>query len=392
MKRGKKAVKLTATDLVDEKYVGKEPDWRGKTFKDDELERAITRGLNYYAHFYSGPEFKKEIAEWLNTNSKLTRDQIQAYKNSTDGKTIVTMGGLVRMHNRGAPLRAKHIEYIVNKVKSIISETYSLFDAVSPISQTAPSIKVDKKATVSLVDGIQARMLAQARDLAGDIDGDLDEAVVNGTGKLDVYKYLVEKQISRPVASKIRAFYEGDYAEIKASKQANADEQLAEAYAFLKGPKLKRVLAWFEKTFSDIDNYVKLKALDKKPRKRKAVSADKQISRLKFCKEYKELSLVSVSPTEIVGAEQLWIFNVKTRKLGRYVADSGHTLMVKGTTIQNFNERESIAKTVRKPKEKLPELMKAGKVNLRKFLDGIKATSTKLNGRINADTLLLRVV
>ena len=47
MKRGKKAVKLTATDLVDEKYVGKEPDWRGKTFKDDELERAITRGLNY---------------------------------------------------------------------------------------------------------------------------------------------------------------------------------------------------------------------------------------------------------------------------------------------------------------------------------------------------------
>ena len=93
-----------------------------------------------------------------------------------------------------------------------------------------------------------------------------------------------------------------------------------------------------------------------------------------------------------MGAEQLWIFNIKTRKLGRYVADSGHTLMVKGTTIQNFNERESIAKTVRKPKEKLPELMKAGKVNLRKFLDGIKATSTKLNGRINADTLLLRVV
>ena len=389
MKKAKKARKLTAEQLVDEKYVGKEPDWHGKTLTDQEMESAITRGLNYYGHFYSGPEFKTEIIDWLGKNSKLTANEINRYRHSNDGKTIVTIGGLVRMHTRGAPLREKHIDYIINKIKSIINEAESMI-TVEP-TEVAPTIKAGKKATVSLIDGIQARMLQQARDIAGDIDGDLDEAIVNGAGQLDVYKYLVEKQISRPVASKIRAFYEGDYAEIKASKEPGADEQLAEAYAFLKGPKLKKVLAWFEKTFSDIDNYVKLKSLDKKPRKRKAISAEKQVSRLKFCKEYKELSLVSISPTEIVHAEQLWVFNIKTRKLGRYVAETGHTLAVKGTTILNFNERESMAKTVRKPKEKLPELMKAGKVNLRKFMDSIKATSTKLNGRINADTLLLRV-
>ena len=65
MKRGKKAVKLTATDLVDEKYVGKEPDWRGKTFKDDELERAITRGLNYYAHFTVVRNLKRKLLSGL---------------------------------------------------------------------------------------------------------------------------------------------------------------------------------------------------------------------------------------------------------------------------------------------------------------------------------------
>jgi hypothetical protein len=389
MKRAKRVVKLTADQLVDEKYIGKEPEWHGKKFTDAELEHAIIRGLNYYAHFFSGPEFKKEIEAWLQVNSKFTKAQIEAYRNSPDGKSISTLGGLVRMHTRGAPLRQKHIDYILRKVQEVSAKTDSVLEKIQ--TETVPAVKTGKKAVVNLIDGIQARMLNQARDIAGEIDGDLDDAVTTGAGKLDVYKYLVEKQISRPVAAKIRAFYEGDYAEIKASKAKDADPQLAEAYAFLKGANLKRVLAWFEKTFSDLDNYVKLKSLDKKPRKRKAISAEKTVSRMKFLREYKELNLVSISPTEIVKAEQLWVFNTKTRKLGRYVAESGNTLTVKGTTIQNYNERESIAKTVRKPKEKLPELMKAGKVNLRKFMDTIKATSTKLNGRINADTLLLRV-
>jgi hypothetical protein len=235
-------------------------------------------------------------------------------------------------------------------------------------------------------------MLQQARDTAGEIDGDLDDVILTGTNKLNVYKYLTEKQISRPVASKIRAFYVGDYEEIKASKKPDADPQLIEGYRHLSGAKLKRTLAWFDKTFSDIDNYLKLKAMDKKPRKRKAVSADKLVGKMKYLKEDKSMSLVSIKPTDIVHADQLWVFNIKTRKLGRYVAEDGMQLSVKGTTILNFDGANSISKTLRKPKEQITELMKSGKVALKKYLDSIKATSVTLNGRINADTLLLRVV
>jgi hypothetical protein len=39
---------------------------------------------------------------------------------------------------------------------------------------------------------------------------------------------------------------------------------------------------------------------------------------------------------------------------------------------------------------KLKEFAKAGKIQLRKFLDDIKATETKLNGRISTDIVLLR--
>jgi hypothetical protein len=73
------------------------------------------------------------------------------------------------------------------------------------------------------------------------------------------------------------------------------------------------------------------------------------------------------------------------------VATEYQTLSVKGTSIINFNENLSICKTLRKPEEKLKEFKAAGKVQLRKFLDDINATDTKMNGRLNEETILLKV-
>jgi hypothetical protein len=78
--------------------------------------------------------------------------------------------------------------------------------------------------------------------------------------------------------------------------------------------------------------------------------------------------------------------------LGKYVADGLQgPLSVKGTSIVGFDESKSVCKTLRKPEEKLKEFAKAGKIQLRKFLDDIKATETKMNGRIGLDILLLKV-
>ena len=46
---------------------------------------------------------------------------------------------------------------------------------------------------------------------------------------------------------------------------------------------------------------------------------------------------------------------------------------------------------MRKPEDQLKEFKSAGKVALRTFLDDIKTTDTKLNGRCNLDTILLKV-
>ena len=86
--------------------------------------------------------------------------------------------------------------------------------------------------------------------------------------------------------------------------------------------------------------------------------------------------------------------------MGKYVASNidptgqkraGSGLQVKGTTIIGFDEKASIQKTLRKPEEQLKAFKAAGKVALRKFLDEINTTDTKLNGRCNPDTVLLKV-
>jgi hypothetical protein len=109
-------------------------------------------------------------------------------------------------------------------------------------------------------------------------------------------------------------------------------------------------------------------------------------------KTFEALKLVSVNPADIIGSKELWIYNTKSRKLGKYVAAEYQELGVKGTSITGFSEIQSICKTLRKPEEQVKAFLASSKVELRKFLENIKTTEIALNGRINADTILLKVI
>ena len=59
--------------------------------------------------------------------------------------------------------------------------------------------------------------------------------------------------------------------------------------------------------------------------------------------------------------------------------------------LSTIDQKQSIQKTLRKPEEQLKSFNKAGKVKLRKFLDDINTVDTKLTGRVNKETILLKV-
>jgi hypothetical protein len=67
-------------------------------------------------------------------------------------------------------------------------------------------------------------------------------------------------------------------------------------------------------------------------------------------------------------------------------------LSVRGSTITGFDETTSITKKLRKPEAVLKPLLEGGKIYLRKVMENINCKEQKATGRINPDTLLIRVI
>jgi len=246
-----------------------------------------------------------------------------------------------------------------------------------------------KKANV-YTPSIQERMREQLSDIIGQFEVWLDEQPSKELPK--VFEWLKANTVAQAHIGKIRSYYEPMQAEFTMLTSKNCPEDLAEGYRHLSKADIKQYLAWFDAIFADLDAYANLKRVARKARVKKAPSKEKLISKLKYKKDDSRFKIVSIDPAKILEATELWVFNTKTRKLGKYVAEPNMTLGIKGTTLLCYSEHASVQKTLRKPEEKLKEFNGAGKVALRKFLDDINAVATKMNGRLNADTVILKAV
>ncbi len=246
------------------------------------------------------------------------------------------------------------------------------------------------------VPSIQERIKEASGNIIADIETEIDKFILDPKGfkKFDVVKFFRAKQVNQAHARHIRAFYEGILGEyLMLQKPATEqDEQLREGYAHLGKAEIKKAVELFQGIVGACDLITAESKATRKTRSPKPKSADKLVAKMKYCKSDEKYKVASINPADIIGCNELWVFNTKTRKIGKYIAEEHQTLQVKGTTLQFFNEKESVAKTLRKPEQQLAEFNKSGKVQLRKFLDNIKGVETRLNGRFNNDTVILKAV
>ena len=179
------------------------------------------------------------------------------------------------------------------------------------------------------------------------------------------------------------------------------DRQLLEAYEDVSDETIKKGIQAYDNIFEACDYMISIANANRKPRKKKEKSPEQLVAKMQYKKEDTKLELKSIDPAEIIYAEELWVYNTKTRKLGHYVARTldprglnrpGTGLMVKGTSIKGFNEVASVEITLRKPEKQLEEFTNSGPKKVLEFYDAIKTMGIKLNGRINAEVLLLRAV
>jgi len=263
-------------------------------------------------------------------------------------------------------------------------------------------VEVKKKVDV-YKPTIQDRMNEQLSEIIGDLEVLVDMQPSSDIPKM--FEYLKTNTVAQAHISKIRSYYEPIAAEfallqsmptatqLKKMSEAEQDtwEQIKEGYDNFSKKDIAMFVKFFDTMFSDLDAYANLKKANRAVRKPKPRSADKIVSKLKFKTDDNRYKIVSIDPTTIVGASELWVFNTKNRKLGKYVTEEHAILTVKGTTLLFFDEKLSTQKTLRKPEVQLKEFGKAGKIALRTFMNDIKATETKMNGRLNEHIVLLKV-
>jgi hypothetical protein len=206
-----------------------------------------------------------------------------------------------------------------------------------------------------------------------------------------ILNLLKGKEVKAAHARVIKDYYSFGLKELSEVIEGK-DEDLKEGYKHRNKKQINNLLAFYKEIDSACTMLMEEAKVLRKPRAKKAIPKDKIVEKLKFLKTFEPLKLVSVNPTDILGSKELWTYNTKTRKLGKYIADDmTGPLGIKGTTIIGYDEHKSVQKTIRKPEDKLKEFKSAGKIALRKFLEDINATDTKLNGRINEDIILLKV-
>ena len=365
-------------------YLMPEPDWQKiNTVQTDEEKAHIYQGYAYFVH-YEIPDKKADatVHKWLESDSGLDKDLIKKLKKVPDV--------WFRTFAKHTFIWSK-TGYMSDAVRAhLLSKLPGLEEKAEEIIEKQEEKKADKPQI-----SIQDRMRQQVEALCGEWEHYVDLLVFEDFDlkKFDPYNEMraYDGGIIKPNHAKIiKDDFTPSYEEALEVKAWN-DEDIKEAYSNFDKKTRDNYVAFFEKIMTACDTMINTGKAQRKPRKPKAVSKEKLVAKLKYQINDSELGLASINPIEILDAKELWVYNTKTRKLGVYkVSGLQPALLVKGTSITEFNEVQSVQKTLRKPAEQLKEFKGGAKTKYQKAFDDIKTTDTKLNGRLNDCTILLK--
>ena len=354
-----KQISRAAIKSFDDKAYGSEPI----------VITGFSQALNWYNYMASDDQSRDWFFTYVKRN--YTKDELALLRKLPKWKISQTLGNVARILLNGNVLPQKNLDYFNDSVKKLLETASQIVE------------EVEDAIVVKPVVDIQARIREKANYIITSLEEEIDN-VIDGK-EFSMYTFCQANELNAQILNIVSDYYRPQYEEIMSN-----DEQVQEAF----GKRLKFWINFWQSFFADIDRYVNNKKAVKirKPREKKAKSAVDLVKNLKYQKEEPSLKIVSVHPAEIVGCTQLWTYNTKYKKLSRYDSVGPAGIQVKGTTLIGYDVETSVSKGLRKPEASIQAFLGAGKVSLRKFMDEIKTVESKPNGRINQDTILLKVI
>jgi hypothetical protein len=355
--REKKRIKQQ--ELIDS-MKGSEPVLTEENYKSNMM--AV---LNYHAENTDG----KKPRQWATTVFKKTRPDLVAIFNKASDFEMKYIGIILHHKQKGQYVSPEHMAKINDDIQNLVAK-YATREIIQKVKAT------------SAVD-IQQRMEERAYELAGEIEGAIDEFITNATD-FSTKSFLLSNEVSAPIAKRVGELFLPRVEEIR-EVISGTDAQLVEGYSNFTKRELKKYLTFLESIVADCEQQVVSAKASRKPRARKPKSPTQLVAKMKYLQEFENLK--SIKPTEIIASKEVWIYNTKYRRLFRYVAADASGLSVKGTTLLNYSTSESVGKTLRKPEEVFQNFTKKW---LNDSLKKLKTKDIAVNGRVNEDCIILK--
>lgn len=390
-----KAKKITSESIREYAKRDHSPKWDDAgTMTAAQYGNHFRAAMKYYNMESSYKELKPKVIDWMGRNG-YDKATIQSFKKTKDWRCQLTVGAIAASLLKGMPdvkegfnSNKSSVEWLKKEIANIIeSGKFDIEDVV--VDTKTPKVVVP---VVSIQDRV--------REAAGTMSEEIDEAIDSWSTDPDAFdpkaikilNLLRGKGAKAAHARYIKTFFIRGQADLLELASGNADDQLREGYKHMSRKNVKKMIDFYESIMTACDQIAAEAKVLKKPRAKKIKPAEQVVAKLKFLVKDDKLSIVSTPPAQVVGAQGVVVFNVKTRKIGYYIAKTSAGLNVKGTSLVDFTEK-STQKTLRKPPEQIKEFKEQ---NTQKrfetwFAKNVKTTETLLNGRFNEDTVILKV-
>ena len=360
---------------VDSNLYGERPDYSGGMPEDRDVE--LGRALNWLNYHTDSAGLLKHTYVYMEKNLKKT--DYTAFKKAPQSLINFTTQKLIYMASVGWELSEDEQKVIDRVVDKMVARGKTIKDRVDN----------SKVVTLSPAD----RLRNKVRDtIIADLD-DLEEKWINGEkGELDVYTLMQKHELKGSVPSQMVAAWAQAILDDIDCVLNKEDDQCVEAYSHLS----KKVLTDRKKVLEDIISSAGSFAIAQKasrtPRKKKPKAATSQVSKVKYQNESAEYQIKSIDPANIPGAFRLFTFNSKNREITEYVSTRREGFEVSGTSVKHFDPDLSRKTKLRKPEDFLKVVLTKTPRQVDNEWKKLTTKSSKPTGRLNEDTILLRVL
>jgi hypothetical protein len=339
---------------------------------DWEVMCAIGAALNWYNAMVDDAKQKKYLIEYAEEHFP---HLVDALKRGNE-HSFHAYGAFARCIMRGAKAPKANLEKLRVKIEAIAASVDTVTQSVISSGPTAPKVVERDPRLAQLIGVVDANLDDFGFSSKKSFPEESMADALLKAGATNGQRQKVHEHFSRRILEYFQAL--------------NGVKEIVEYYGGVPKKQLKKVYDWL--TGKPSEDLVKAVRKTRKPRKTKAKSPATILKRFSFKASDDKLKIQSIDPEDILGAEQLWVFNTKTRKLGVFRAKDEKGLGVSRKSIDNYDEETSICKKIRKPETVVPGVKTAGKVALRHLLEEIRAVESPMRSRISDDVLLVRVV